>query len=252
MMKRVIINADDCGISKYVNDSIENAIRLNKISSTSIMANMSSFEGAVALFNQYRDCVSFGFHLNLSEGVPIRYSQYLLDIGFYIEKDNEINFNGIKFLRRFLDNKGLIEIEKEIDCQICKILDNGVKISHIDGHQHIHTANFMLCLLPKILEKYKINKVRNIRNLMPISLDRCIRDMWSMYIKNRYCGIVMTDIFCSYTDYYNNHNIRNNRYDTIELMCHPGHDKFKEEEILLLNNNILEELNLKMITYTDL
>ena len=62
----------------------------------------------------------------------------------------------------------------------------------------------------------------------------------------------MTDIFCSYTDYYNNHNIRNNRYDTIELMCHPGHDKFKEEEILLLNNNILEELNLKMITYTDL
>lgn len=70
-MIKVIINADDCGYSKLVDDHIANAIRSGKITSTTMMANMNDFEGALALYDTYKDEVSFGFHLNLTEGTPL-------------------------------------------------------------------------------------------------------------------------------------------------------------------------------------
>lgn len=44
-MRQVIINADDCGISQYVDREIERFIQLGKITSTTVMANMDDLEG---------------------------------------------------------------------------------------------------------------------------------------------------------------------------------------------------------------
>lgn len=44
-MIQLIINADDCGYSKKVDEAIERAIICHRITSTSIMANMTDLVG---------------------------------------------------------------------------------------------------------------------------------------------------------------------------------------------------------------
>ena len=68
---RIIINADDCGLSEIVDKEIEYCIRHGLISSTTIMANMDDFEGARRLYDTYGNAVSFGWHMNLTEGEPL-------------------------------------------------------------------------------------------------------------------------------------------------------------------------------------
>ena len=75
MAKRIIINADDCGMSQTVNEHIDQAILADKITSTTVMVNMDDFDGEVRLYKQYHEHISFGWHINLSEGKPLLYSQ---------------------------------------------------------------------------------------------------------------------------------------------------------------------------------
>ena len=93
-MKRVIINADDCGASDFANHCIEDEIARGGVSSTTIMANMPGFNGAVEMYRKYHDTVSFGWHINLTYGEPLTQSQILLDKGFFLEKEGHVLFNG--------------------------------------------------------------------------------------------------------------------------------------------------------------
>lgn len=95
---KLIINADDCGKNKEVNAAISHFIETGKITSTTVMANMDDLEGASRLFDEYQDSISFGIHLNLTEGHPLRYSQELLDRGYYKETANVAGEKGNIYL----------------------------------------------------------------------------------------------------------------------------------------------------------
>ena len=232
----IIINADDCGYSKIVNQHIEQAIVQKRISSTTIMANMEDFDGAVELYNKYHEIASFGFHMNLTEGSPLLYSQRLLDMGFYKEENEGIIFNSNPFRRKLLSKDAREDIYKEVYAQLKKIIDAGVDVSHIDGHHFIHQAVFMSPLLPKLCKEMGIHKIRNYRNYMPASLNRMLRGCWSKAIRCLDKDAVFTDWFTSYGDFLAQFNSNQKYYkenDTIELMCHPGGIYEKEEDLLM-------------------
>ena len=67
---KVIINADDLGLSFKVNKAIETAIVEKRISSCTILANGLAFEDAVRISKQYPH-ISFGVHLNMIEFRPL-------------------------------------------------------------------------------------------------------------------------------------------------------------------------------------
>lgn len=244
----LIINADDCGRTIQQNISIERAIIANKVTSTSIMANMEAFEGAITLYNNYNKEVSFGVHLNLTEGEPLLYSQKLLDIGFYKQVEGKLQFNGYSFIRKFLPKIYLHDIRKELVLQVNKIRDYGVTLSHIDSHNHIHTSNFMIFLLPTICEELKIYNIRNIRNLIPFSTSLYIRKAWTTTEKILCPKLRFTNKFASFTDFQNWGNDMN--FDTFEIMCHPGHPSYLVEEAALLQYEIPKQY--KLINYNQL
>ena len=66
-MKRLIINADDFGISKEVNEGIVKGFQEGIITSTTVMANMSEFEQAMKLAKKHSE-LSVGVHLNIIDG----------------------------------------------------------------------------------------------------------------------------------------------------------------------------------------
>lgn len=234
---RIIINADDCGKSQIVNEHIEQAIQRGKITSTTVMANMDDFNGAVALFRKYSDKISFGWHINLTEGEPLLKNQRLLDYGYYVEQNGLVSFNGKKYWDKRLPRDIKEGIKNELKAQYEKLRDAGIKISHADSHQHIHTSKSMLGVIPCVLNELNIFKVRCIRNYMPFSFNFLMRELWRFNFKSRVNNIVMTDYFISFKKYMDNPNLKSN--GTIELMCHPGHevDFYREEEKLLMSSD---------------
>lgn len=253
-MAKIIINADDCGYSQHVNQHIEHAIVKGRISSTTIMANMNDYEGALRLYNQYAGSVSFGFHINLTEGSPLRKSQLLIDTGFYQEKEGNVIFNAQPFRRKYLAKSVREEIYKEVMAQATRLRDSGVKISHIDGHHFIHQSVFMFPILPRLCKTIGVHKIRTYRNYMPLTINRVLRDRWKDIIRMQDGKAVFTDWFTSFEDFCRYGEDNKTFYksgDVVELMCHPG-GRNEREESLLLNTDVEKLFDSKLINYNTI
>ena len=231
---KIIINADDCGISTHVNQEIERYISLGVISSTTVMANMEDFEGSCRLYEKYKNDISFGVHLNLTEGMPLRYSQLLLDKGYYKEDGGRIVFNEKSYNYSALSKEMKVEIYKELEAQILKLNEAGIKISHFDSHRHTHFHKEIILTFLQITKKYNINKMR-CRQFSSENVKEMLKNlMWTVLLQYNNRKIKTADYFFPVEWYFN--NIYNAKEGIYELMCHPGHHGEGYDE----GNEILE------------
>lgn len=248
---KFIVNADDCGYSVHVNEHIKTAIALGHVSSTTIMANMNDFEGAVEMYKELHDRASFGVHLNLTEGMPMLENEELLDYGFYKVENGKMVFNGKDFKHKFLSKRIQQGIRKELDTQILKILDAGVEVSHIDGHHHIHTAPFILPIVIDLAKHYGIRKIRRVANTGFKNI-KLFQFLWMQYVKS--CAKLITPThfygFDEFLEISKTHNFPSQA--TIELMCHPGGKYHPKEENLVLGIDLKERFNAEIINYNEL
>jgi len=150
---KLIINADDFGLSKSISDGIIDGIKGGYITSTSVMANMKYAEYAIkeALKNSI-NCI--GLHINLTVGKPI------------IENNNLVDENGLfLYNRNQIDNPRLkyTDAYNEIIAQI-KTIDkysNGLmKIDHLDMHHHLSDNKIIKNAVIDIAKEYNI-PIRN-------------------------------------------------------------------------------------------
>ena len=280
-MTKIIINADDLGISHEVNKAIENAIKNGVISSSTIIANGPAFNEAIQIVKQYPE-ISVGAHLNLIEFHPLT-NQELFNK--YELTDSEGNFReGAIFLIKVFTKELLHAIEEELDAQLTKIEKSGITISHIDSHQHTHTIPQLRDVIVSIMTKHKISRVRRVhvpsirlmlasRRNEVVHLDKstavqpkrknilirrikllfviCQTTMWNRFFKNQF---VVTDDFYAYRTLYYNFHILKRKVEgkTVELMCHPGHPAFVIETELILSNVLKEKTSFQLITYNNL
>ena len=254
MNNKIIINADDCGKSEEVNLAIEECIQIGCISSTSVMANLDDLEGAKKLYDNYKDTITFGAHLDLTEAHPLTQSQILLDYGYFKETDKGIFMNGHKFPHTLFPKTVRNEIFKELDAQMNKLLDYGFNISHIDSHRHTHMGIGLLPVVVKVAEKYHINKIRRSKTFMRPCLRLYMGKAWRFELKCLAPHILTTDYFCSFSDYHHkttNHIMERNNA-TFELMVHPGHPKYEEEIALLKEQCQNIFVNNQLINYNNL
>lgn len=249
-MTKIIINADDCGISSSVDAEIEKCILKGQITSTTIMANMDDFDGACKLYHKYKDLISFGVHLNLTEGCPLTEGRKLVEIGVaeYTE-DKKVMFCCNKIRKHHFSKEQRQIIYNELDAQIKIIADAGVDISHIDGHHHIHTDFWILMEVLKLARKYKIRKIRAMSNLSATGVSAVMRKCWRLIVRCLYPSVIMTDYFTAYTDYVRRSSKLSNLDGTLELMTHPG--GYEEDEAQLMNSSTPLRCS-ALITYNDL
>ncbi|WP_426275550.1 carbohydrate deacetylase [Chryseobacterium sp. S-02] len=155
MKSKLIINADDLGFSKGVNEAIKKAHLEGFLTHASLMANVSYFENA--LENVIAKCpnLKIGVHLNLTCGKAL-YKDNIL------AKNTGFRNNFVNLLFKFKSQKVLAHIEKEIEHQILTIQNKGIQISHIDGHEHIHIIPSINKIVRKLAEKYHIPRIREI------------------------------------------------------------------------------------------
>ena len=211
--RKVIVNADDFGMSTEVNKAIVEAFEKNVISSTTLMTNMPGFDEACELAHRHRLLGKIGVHLNLTSGYPlsnpIRQCSRFCDV------------SGM-FLRRhtifWLSMEEKLALETEIEAQVKACLDRGLYPTHLDSHHHVHTEWAIGAPVIAVARRYGIKAVRLSRNCGPgIDLVRKFYK-WAYNTRLRRYGLAKTQYFGSPADVQ---EILVTASGDIEVMVHP-------------------------------
>lgn len=153
---KVIINADDFGMSRTVNQAIAEGFSNGILTSTCIMANMPSFEDAVRKLKGMEG-IGLGVHLNIIENktiLPAREKNSKL-----YDKNGNFNNGFIQMIIKSFDDDFMFEVEQEFRAQIEKVLENA-KPDHLDSHVHTHAIPRIFELVCKLAKEYNIPCVR--------------------------------------------------------------------------------------------
>jgi len=170
-VKRLIINADDLGADVARNEGIFEAIRAGVVTSATILPNGPSLEHALGKIRSGGfEEISFGVHLNLTEGRP-------LAEGLSCLTGPDGNFLGKAAAHRLLLKTGdaplKTELAREATLQIERLLDAAIAITHIDGHQHVHVFPSALSTVAEIARDHGIRRMR-IPDETPPSADETV------------------------------------------------------------------------------
>jgi len=143
-VRRLIINADDFGLTSGVNRAILEAHQNGVVTSSTLMANGPAFAEA-ALLAKTTPQLSVGCHVVLIDGVPVLAVEDLSSLT--VRKSPGQFRDGLKgFAARAIAgriHRG--EVTAEAEAQIRKLQAAGISVSHIDTHKHTH-------LFPRILQ----------------------------------------------------------------------------------------------------
>jgi hopanoid biosynthesis associated protein HpnK len=155
-VRRLIINADDFGLTSGVNRAIAEAGRNGGITSATIMANAAAFSEAVALAKSTPQ-LKTGCHVVMIDGAPVTGNLPSLTGG------TEHFRSSLKDFARAAVGKRLVaeEIQREAQAQIRKIQSAGITLTHVDSHKHTHI--FPQVLRP-VLRAAKACGIRAVRN----------------------------------------------------------------------------------------
>lgn len=154
-LRRLIINADDFGISRGVNTGIIEAAVAGAVTSASMIVNLPAFADALDRA-QLCPFLSIGLHLNLTAGRPLTPARSLVQ-GSTGEFYSMPQLIGRASLGR-LDTR---DIMSECVAQIDRMIDAGVPPTHIDSHRHVHAHPAISSAVARAAASRGISQVRS-------------------------------------------------------------------------------------------
>lgn len=156
-MKRLIITADDFGLSLPVNEAIERAHREGVLTSASLMVGAPAAADAVARARRLPG-LNVGLHVVVARGRPVLGKDVVPDlIGPDGYLPNGLAGAGVRFffipwVRR--------QLEAEIRAQFEAFKATGFALDHVNAHNHMHLHPTVLGLILRIGADYGLRAVR--------------------------------------------------------------------------------------------
>lgn len=192
MLRRLIVNADDFGLSSGVNRAVEMSWQNGILTQASLMPGGDAFDEAVA-FAKANPELQIGLHLTLVQGravLPPEQIPGLVDAdGFFPNNPVAVG------MRLFFDRSLRNQIFAEIEAQILKIKATGLPLSHIDGHLNIQMHPTVFELLTELMPRHGIysfritrenlrkNLAHDHRRIFGKSMERAVFGMLSDYVE---------------------------------------------------------------------
>jgi hypothetical protein len=178
----VLLRLDDVGMNHSVNQAIEDLCKTRIPFSASVMFACPWYQEAVAILKNYPN-VAVGIHLTLTSewryyrwgpilgkaGVPS-----LVDsLGYFYQNEAEFLESGFK----------LEEVERELEAQISRALNSGLKISYMDPHMGVVLLTPELrALTEKLAKKYNFGISTLGRNTF---YNEDYKDMWAIPVEEK-------------------------------------------------------------------
>ena len=140
-MKRLIVTADDVGLDRGMTEGAIRAHQHGIVTACSVVANGRAYDDAIA---RLRDVPSLevGVHLTLVE-------ERALTTGATMPR----NYARFVLSRR-------TDVEPELRAQIEKVLASGLRVTHLNGHQHLHQLPRVRRVVERLAQEYGIVYVR--------------------------------------------------------------------------------------------
>lgn len=228
---KIIINADDLGISREVNDATFALAAERRITSATIVVNGVAVEDAATRLKEYPHC-SFGVHLNVSEFRPLTSSAELRPI---LGDDGCFAGNRLREIK--VTSALRAAIFAEWVAQVERLENLGVRVSHFDSHHHMHTVPMLLPLLRRLQSRFGVRKARLTLNIyppdVPVSIGKRVgKGIWNLALRT-WCGMRTTDAFTSFETFARVDKESLGRINSAELMVHPGGKDFDRETKML-------------------
>jgi hopanoid biosynthesis associated protein HpnK len=285
-VRRLIINADDFGLTPGVNRAIVECHERGIVTSATLIANAGAFADAVR-WSQSTSQLSIGCHVVLVDGSPVLAGAQISSLlsGSNARFHEGISGLGVRALRGRLNPH---EIEAEATAQIRRLCAAGIRVTHLDTHKHTH-------IFPQVLEAMiraaKACGIRAMRNPFgPVGMMQVVHSpaLWVRWLKvaalqglaakfralirsagmvspHGTVGIVSTGALDEWLFRF---VIERLPEGTWELVCHPGYNDAelakvrtrlrdsRERELRLLTSNsardLLTHCGIELISYKEL
>jgi predicted glycoside hydrolase/deacetylase ChbG (UPF0249 family) len=159
MPARLIVNADDFGLTPGINRAIGELHAAGVLTSATLMANGPAFDDAIAVARKH-PTLAVGCHIVLTDGVPLAAPQHiptLLGPDRKSLRPSLADFSQAMLRGRIKSS----EIELEALLQIHKLQQSGIRITHLDTHKHTHIFPLVCERLLALAESNNIPAIRN-------------------------------------------------------------------------------------------
>lgn len=156
-VRRLIVNADDFGLSHSVNEAVIRAHRDGILTTASLMVNEPGFDEAVKLAKE-NPKLGVGLHLTLLHGHSTLSPEKIPGL---VNPQKEFSNSPVGAGMKYFFKRGLREqLRSEIHAQFEKFRSTGLKMDHVNGHLHLHLHPVIFNIL---MEDPKTLGIRHLR-----------------------------------------------------------------------------------------
>ncbi|MBI3402409.1 MAG: ChbG/HpnK family deacetylase [Acidobacteria bacterium] len=157
MLRTLVINADDLGLTKGVNAGIFDAHDHGVLTSASLFANAPATADAVFRAG-LRPSLGIGCHLALVDGQPTLPARRVPTL---ITDDGRFHQSWKPFIVACLTGRvSLDEVEQELTAQIDRLRSEGITLTHLDAHKHTHAYPPIFAIVARLARRFGIPAVR--------------------------------------------------------------------------------------------
>ncbi len=265
-MRRLIVNADDFGLTSGVNRAISEANHSGIVSSATIMANARAYSEAIRIAGG-QPSLHTGCHVVLIDGEPMvaKHHSLVQEGGRFRASLKEF---ALAAIRGRIDPA---EIEREAEAQIEKIQSSGVTVTHVDSHKHTHMFPHVLRPVLRAASNRGVRAVRNpfeprrawtqriIMAAPGLWLRSCAVMAFNMFAAEFYrtvkaMGMVTTDgtVGIAVTGRFDQKTViailRSLPEGTWELVCHPG---YSDADLQSAGTRLLQSREIELAALTS-
>ena len=270
--RRLIINADDFGRSRSINEAVLRAHREGVLTSASLMVNEPDCAEAVALAKE-NPRLGVGLHLALLCGHSALPREKIPGL---VNERNEFSNDPVGAGFRYFAQRGLREqLRAEIREQFARFRATGLPLDHVNGHLHLHLHPTVFAILMEESESFGLRHLRLTREPfwmdVPLARGRRLYRAVHAMIYFLLAGRVRARLRQQQIQHTERvfGLLQNDRVDETyvlklleflptgdsELYSHPSLDKFKHEFDALVSPRVqalLEQRAIRLIRYQDL
>ena len=158
-MGRLVVNADDFGLTPGVNRAIMELHAAGLVTSTSLMACAGATAEAIE-FARTTPSLGVGCHIVLVDGEPILPPEKIPSL--VDARTGRFPRSLTSFLLKLFTGRiRAAEIEAEAAAQIAQLQQRGVQLTHIDTHKHAHIFS---AVLRPVLRAARAAGIRTVRH----------------------------------------------------------------------------------------
>jgi predicted glycoside hydrolase/deacetylase ChbG (UPF0249 family) len=159
MATRLILNADDFGLTRGINRAVAELHAAGALTSATLMANGPAFDDAIAIART-NPTLGVGCHIVLTDGTPICTPESIPTLIGPDGKNFRASLGGF-FLAAMLGKISEADIAREATAQIQRLQNAGINITHLDTHKHTHILPRVARPLLAAGERAGIRAIRN-------------------------------------------------------------------------------------------